>query len=93
MDKALTLDPNDASNWDQAGYITGASRAGKDIAIYGVPSPRNYLKLIFSQDFPYPDGYTADDSKLLGGFHALPVAPICGSHTQVLQQIPGRPNA
>lgn len=79
LDKAVNLDPNEATDWDKAGYTTGAVRAGLDVAIYGVRSPRGYLKLLLSQDFSYPDGYTTEDSKLLGGIHCLPVAPALGT--------------
>lgn len=91
LDRAPTLDPNESSVWDTTGSTTGAARAGKDVAIYAVPSPKNYLKLLLSLDFSYPLGYTADNSKLLGGFHCLPVAPAVAATHKYYNKTQGDP--
>lgn len=65
---------NDTTIWDDPQYATAANRAGKDFYIYLVqPTPNNSTKprLILSHSSTVPSGYTADNSRKIGGFHCL----------------------
>jgi hypothetical protein len=68
------LDLSLAATWDQVttDYRVAATRAGKDFYIYACqPSPVNKDNPVFliSANTTYPDGYTADNSRNIGGFH------------------------
>lgn len=65
-----TLSLNTAANWDSATYATASNRAGKDFYLYALQSGG----VIFSNNSTYPTGYTASDSRKIGGFHCLSVA-------------------
>ena len=61
-------------NWDP---VASANRdtsftalaLGDDIYIYGVQSTGGYAQWIASKNATYPDGYTAANSRKVGGFH------------------------
>ena len=60
---------NTAGNWDTAGFATPATRAGKDCYVYATAT-----KLVLSANSTIPTGYTAANSRKIGGFHCLCVA-------------------
>ena len=69
-----TYDLTDSSIWDDSTYTTAANRAGKDFYIYLCqPSPNNTTTpvLVLSHNSTVPTGYTADNSRKIGGFHCL----------------------
>lgn len=72
------LDLSAAASWDTdspTDYTTPANRAGKDFYIYACePSSGTTPDLILSANSSYPDGYTADTSRKIGGFHCLCVS-------------------
>lgn len=57
-------------------FVDAATRAGKDLYIYAVdddPDDEEATtpKFVISMNSTYPDGYTADTSRKIGGFHCL----------------------
>jgi len=68
----LTLNMDIAANWDSVatGYTVAANRSGKDFYVYALSTGR----LILSANSTVPTGYTADNSRLIGGFHCLCLA-------------------
>jgi hypothetical protein len=69
------IDLNTAANWDDSDYATPANRAGLDFYFYGCKAdPKLTADIILSANSTYPDGYTADNSRKLGGFHCLCVS-------------------
>ena len=65
---------SDSTIWDDATYTSAANRAGKDFYIYLCqPSPNNTTTpvLVLSHNSTVPTGYTADNSRKIGGFHCL----------------------
>ena len=66
---AGTIGLNTAGNWDASTYATSANRAGKDFYVYATADG-----LILSANATYPTGYTAANSRKIGGFHCLCVA-------------------
>jgi len=73
------LDLSLTATWDQVvtDYRVAAARAGKDFYIYACqPSPANKDNPVFliSANSTFPIGYTADNSRNVGGFHCLCVA-------------------
>ena len=72
---AVELDLDTEANWDDSQYATAANRAGKDFYIYAcVPSSGYTPDIILSAAVTYPAGYTADNSRMIGGFHCECVA-------------------
>ena len=73
VETAVEMDLNTASNWDTQtpdDYTVAANRAGKDFYIYAcVPSSGFSPILVLSAATTYPAGYTADNSRKIGGFH------------------------
>lgn len=64
-----------SGSWDTASYATAANRAGKDFYIYAcVPSDGTEPDFILSANSTVPTGYTATNSRKIGGFHCLAVA-------------------
>ena len=58
--------------WDNKTYVTAANRAGKDFYIYAcIPDSGTEPKFILSANSTVPTGYTADNSRKIGGFHCL----------------------
>ena len=73
MSEAVSLPVSEASSWDstETDYTTGANRAGKDFYIFAcIDSDRNLLFKL-SANSTVPSGYTADNSRKVGGFHCL----------------------
>ena len=62
-----TIDINTVGYWDNAVFATPANRVGKDFYIYG----REAGGYILSNNSTYPLGYTAANTRKLGGFHCL----------------------
>ena len=66
---------DDLTIWDDGQYATAANRAGKDFYIYLCqPTPASSdtkPNLILSHNSTVPTGYTADNSRKIGGFHCL----------------------
>lgn len=75
LDSQQELDLSNSNDWDTVSptdYTTASNRAGKDFYIYAVePSSGTTPDLILSANSSYPDGYTADNSRKVGGFHCL----------------------
>lgn len=73
LEAAVELDLNIDSNWDTTtptNYAVAANRAGKDFYIYACVPVSGYTPvLILSAATTYPTGYTADNSRKIGGFH------------------------
>lgn len=67
--EAGTIGLNTAGNWDASTYATPANRSGKDFYVYATADG-----LILSANATYPTGYTAANSRKIGGFHCLCVA-------------------
>jgi len=81
------LDLSLEATWDQVvtDYRVAATRAGLDFYIYAcqpTPTTDTAPTIIVSANSTYPDGYTADNSRKVSGFHCLSVAVgTIGSHT------------
>jgi hypothetical protein len=67
------LDLNTAANWDSIAtdYTVEATRAGKDFYYYDCMQPGTIPKILLSSNSTYPSGYTANNSRKIGGFHCL----------------------
>lgn len=66
---AGTIGLNTEASWDASTYATPATRSGKDFYVYATADG-----LILSANATYPTGYTAANSRKIGGFHCLCVA-------------------
>lgn len=68
-------DLNDAANYDSDSQILAdpTKRAGKDLNVYACQDTGG-IRLLFSANSTYPTGYTASNSRKIGGFHCLCVA-------------------
>lgn len=66
---ASTINVNTASNWDNSTYATSANRAGKDFYIYACQASGTVPKFVLSANSTVPTGYTATNSRKIGGFH------------------------
>ena len=65
---AQALDITQADSWDTDGVVT--SRAGQDFYIYACqPTTGTVPKFIVSANSTVPTGYTATNSRKIGGFH------------------------
>jgi len=70
----IELDLSNSEHWDSTSpdYTVAANRAGKDFYVYACePASGNVPVLLLSASSTYPDGYTADTSRKIGGFHCL----------------------
>ena len=65
-----TLALDTVGNWDNTTYATAANRAGKNFYIYALQAGG----VILSANSTYPTGYTALNSRKIGGFHCLCVS-------------------
>ncbi len=65
-----------AANWDSivTDYTVAANRAGKNFYIYACEQDGASPKILLSAASTYPAGYTASNSRKIGGFHCLCVA-------------------
>lgn len=69
------IDLTDSAAWDDSTYTTAANRAGKDFYIYAcTPASGDTPDFILSANATTPTGYTASNSRKIGGFHCLCVA-------------------
>ena len=66
-----TIDISNADSWDNSNYATAANRVGKDFYIYALENEGNTPTYILSANSTVPTGYTADNSRKVGGFHCL----------------------
>lgn len=72
LETAMTLNLAKAEAWDNVNYVANMSRAGKDFYIYAcIPDRGTEPKFILSANSTVPTGYTADNSRKIGGFHCL----------------------
>ena len=72
LDTQLTLDLDTTSNWDDDANKTPGTRAGTDFYIYACePASGSEPDIVLSANSSTPDGYDADDSRKIGGFHCL----------------------
>ena len=66
------IDIENADTWDDSTYTSAAQRAGKDFYIYATqPVSNDAPNFILSANSTVPTGYTADNSRKIGGFHCL----------------------
>jgi hypothetical protein len=74
----LEIDVSNAINWDTitpTDYTAASARAGKDFYIYALKSSHGAApRFILSAASTYPSGYTALNSRKIGGFHCLCVS-------------------
>lgn len=72
LETAMTLNLAKVEAWDNVNYVANVSRAGKDFYIYAcIPDSGTEPKFILSANSTVPTGYTADNSRKIGGFHCL----------------------
>lgn len=72
LEGTKTIDIENADNWDDSTYTSAAQRAGKDFYIYACePISNDAPDFILSANSTVPTGYTADNSRKIGGFHCL----------------------
>ena len=71
-----TLNLNDEASWDSISpdYRVASARAGKDFYIYACAQLDGTFKYLLSANSTVPTGYTADNSRKIGGFHCLCVS-------------------
>lgn len=69
----IEIDLSVAANWDSiiTDYRVAATRAGKDFYIYACQQDGSVPKILLSPNSTVPSGYTADNSRKIGGFHCL----------------------
>lgn len=76
LEEAVELDLNVAASWDTTtptDYTNAANRAGKDFYIYVCEPESGFSpKIVLSAATTWPAGYTAENSRKIGGFHCLP---------------------
>ena len=74
----IELDVDTAGDWDTVvgtDYSTPANRAGLDFYVYAMqPASGSVPEFVLSANSTVPDGYTADNSRKVCGFHCLCVA-------------------
>ena len=73
---AETLDLTLEATWDSISpdYRVAATRAGKDFYIYACAQLDGTFKYLLSANSTVPTGYTAANSRKIGGFHCLCVS-------------------
>lgn len=70
LNGSLSINVNTAANWDNSTYATAANRKGKDFYIYACqPTSGTVPKIVLSANSTVPTGYTATNSRKIGGFH------------------------
>lgn len=80
-----TLALGTAGNWDDSTYATAANRAGRDFYVYALQAGG----VILSNNSTFPTGYTATNSRKIGGFHCLCVAVGTISGHQLTDYVAG----
>ena len=71
------VDLSASASWDTivgTDYTVAANRAGKNFYIYTCVDTGDTPKIVLSANSTTPDGYTADNSRKIGGFHCECVA-------------------
>ena len=70
------LDLSATATWDQVvtDYRVAATRAGVDFYVYACQQVSDNPKFLISASSTFPTGYTAANSRKVGGFHCLCVA-------------------
>ena len=71
------IDLSTAGSWDTTtptDYTVAATRAGKDFYIYACQQAGTTPVIVLSANSTVPSGYTADNSRKIGGFHCVCVA-------------------
>lgn len=72
LERAKIIDIENTDNWDDGQYTVASNRAGKDFYIYVTqPVLDDAPNFILSANSTVPTGYTADNSRKIGGFHCL----------------------
>jgi len=75
IESQQTLDLSQSVTWDATAptnYSVAAARAGKDFYVYACqPVTSKTISLLVSANATYPSGYTAYNSRKIGGFHCL----------------------
>ena len=75
IETAQELDLSNSANWDDTtttDWTVASNRAGKDFYIYACePSSGYNPAILLSANSTVPDGYTADTSRKIGGFHCV----------------------
>lgn len=75
LTESKTVNINLTGSWDADSYATAANRAGKDVYIYATATENSITPgFILSLNSTVPTGYTAINSRKIGGFHCLCVA-------------------
>lgn len=69
----LGWDPTEPGNHDGT---VGTLELGDDVYIYAVQHNDGRARLVASKNITVPDGYTADNSRKIGGFHYGRVRPV-----------------
>lgn len=70
--KAGTIDISDTDNWDENTWALPGNRKGKDFYIYALRKGNEAAPcFLLSSDKEKPAGYTAAESRRIGGFHCL----------------------
>jgi len=67
----VVLNLNASASWDNSTYATTANRAGKDFYIYAISGSDGTPTFKLSANSTVPTGYTAANSRKIGGFHCL----------------------
>ena len=72
---SISIDLSQSSSWDTTtgtDYTVASNRAGKDFYLYAVePSSGTAPDFLVSASSTSPSGYSASDSRRIGGFHCL----------------------
>ena len=67
-----TIDLGSSASWDNSTYTSASTRAGKDFYIYAcTPANGTEPAFVISANSTVPTGYTAENSRKIGGFHCL----------------------
>lgn len=69
QESSSTIDISKTAAWDNSIYATAANRKGKDFYIYACQTDTSVPKIILSANSTVPTGYTATNSRKVGGFH------------------------
>lgn len=72
---SVIINISNPDSWDNTtakDYTVASNRAGKDFYIYAIETENlNTIKFLISANSTVPVGYTADNSRKIGGFHCL----------------------
>ncbi len=68
----LVFDLNSPDVWDAPGLAVPSARAGKDFYVYATTG--SDTQVVLSENATFPTGYTASNTRKIGGFHCLCVS-------------------